>query len=134
MGLRDIELVKRVVRSLVWFPVTIKYPQKKPEISSKFRGKLNVDIGCIRCGLCIKYCPADAITMGARSVSVDMGKCNFCGLCTTVCPRFILSFTPEFENAVRASEKEKLVARSIVDLKTEEINGRKTEQAEIGKK
>lgn len=41
--------------------------------------------GCIACGVCVTWCPADAITLG-RVASIDTETCIGCGECIAVCP------------------------------------------------
>ncbi|MBN2403193.1 MAG: DUF362 domain-containing protein [Spirochaetes bacterium] len=48
----------------------------KPKINSK---------ACTLCGVCAKWCPADAITLGEESASIDKQKCIGCGQCLAMC-------------------------------------------------
>lgn len=45
---------------------------------------------CIQCGLCIKECPEQAISI--KPVNIDHLKCIACGKCTTICPQKVFSF------------------------------------------
>ena len=40
---------------------------------------------CIACGVCMKWCPTDAITIKNGKASIDENKCIGCGECTVVC-------------------------------------------------
>jgi len=40
---------------------------------------------CTRCGECVKYCPADAITLGDVRAHIDQDKCIGCAECLAVC-------------------------------------------------
>ena len=40
---------------------------------------------CTGCGLCIKHCPADAITMAAKKAFIDEKKCIGCADCLVAC-------------------------------------------------
>jgi ferredoxin len=51
-----------------------------------------VNQACLKCGLCIKGCPVEAIIPGEKSdyggltlqaVSIDPEKCNDCGTCVS---------------------------------------------------
>ena len=51
----------------------------------------NCKVSCISCGICVKTCPKQAITLedgpnGSIPV-IDYTKCVGCGLCTMKCPR-----------------------------------------------
>ncbi len=50
----------------------------RPEIAHR-------DSLCDRCGRCIAVCPAHAITLGEKSVSIDRSLCTDCGKCVEVC-------------------------------------------------
>jgi len=42
---------------------------------------------CVACGLCVKWCPADAITVERKKrAKVNTEQCIGCGECTAVCP------------------------------------------------
>jgi NADH-quinone oxidoreductase subunit F len=52
---------------------------------------------CRGCGLCLKNCPAAAISGGKQMVHIiDQDKCTRCGVCLEVCP-------PKFEAVYKAS-------------------------------
>ena len=41
---------------------------------------------CIRCGICVKVCPLNAITMLKTGSVIDFSACDSCGKCASVCP------------------------------------------------
>ena len=41
---------------------------------------------CKRCGICVKVCPTDAISMTSKGIATDKEKCILCMACTHVCP------------------------------------------------
>jgi dissimilatory sulfite reductase (desulfoviridin) alpha/beta subunit len=67
---------------------------------------------CIQCGVCVKACRTDAITMTDGKISVDESKCNYCGRCTKSCPAdaykeshgYIVSFGGLFGNSISKGE------------------------------
>ena len=57
--------------------------------SSSDNGRLTqqaCDHGCIGCRLCMKKCPAGAITVKQFHAQIDYSKCDSCGICAAVCP------------------------------------------------
>jgi len=48
------------------------FPQCKPE-------------NCNACGLCVKDCPENAITL--EPLAINLNSCSGCGMCITACPR-----------------------------------------------
>ncbi|CAB5164751.1 Iron-sulfur cluster-binding protein [Olavius algarvensis associated proteobacterium Delta 3] len=41
---------------------------------------------CVRCGECVSYCPADAVTIGDPTVVFDYDRCIRCYCCVEICP------------------------------------------------
>ena len=46
----------------------------------------NCRISCIKCGLCVKNCPENCISLDTHIPVVDLAKCNSCGTCVEKCP------------------------------------------------
>lgn len=85
--------------------VTLEYPEVKPELSDKFRGKhvFNAD-KCKGCGICQRVCPAGAITITKQNAVVqeyviDYKKCIFCGNCVYYCNSGAIQMSKDFELA-----------------------------------
>lgn len=43
---------------------------------------------CINCGVCVKGCPTEALTLEDKKVVWDEGKCIKCDQCIDICPHF----------------------------------------------
>ncbi|MDO9536324.1 MAG: NADH-quinone oxidoreductase subunit NuoF [Bacillota bacterium] len=56
---------------------------------------------CKSCGICAKYCPAEAIIKDEKTFRIDPSKCNDCARCAQECPF----------DAIMAGKKEKEIAR-----------------------
>jgi len=67
-----------------------KYPNPGDFVFSPFYAKGN-DQTCSTCGVCLKRCPMDAITLLEDKVEVDRNRCIGCGLCVSTCPTNFLS-------------------------------------------
>lgn len=98
-------------------PITLEYPEKRPELNSRFRGRLalltnndGTDL-CLGCKSCTKVCPCGDLIqietskdpetkkMKVEQFTIDLGRCIFCGNCVEACPKGALAMTEEFELA-----------------------------------
>lgn len=65
----------------------------KVACSSTEKGK-NVreacEAGCIGCGICVKQCEAQAITVENNIAYIDQSKCTKCGKCAEKCPAKVI--------------------------------------------
>lgn len=41
---------------------------------------------CVECGLCVSYCPENAITMDTGKPVINYSYCKGCGICAHECP------------------------------------------------
>ncbi len=41
---------------------------------------------CTGCGLCLKACSFEAITVTDKKANINLDKCTFCGICISACP------------------------------------------------
>lgn len=63
------------------------------QCSSKDKGKDVIgacSVGCIGCGICVKNCPAGAITLEQNIAHIDQSLCTHCGMCMEKCPKKII--------------------------------------------
>ncbi len=94
-------------------PVTVQYPEEKPYLSPRYRGRIilsrDPDGGerCVACYLCAVACPVDCISLQATEdengrrypefFRINFSRCIFCGLCEEACPTYAIQLTPDFE-------------------------------------
>ena len=94
-----------VLSSLFKKPATIAYPYAKFTMPDHFRGQPKFDSSkCTGCRLCIRDCPAQAITITKVAdrtfeASIDLGKCVYCAQCAETCPRKVIEISTDFELA-----------------------------------
>ena len=93
--------------------VTIQYPNEKPEMPPRYRGRIILSRDpdgaerCVACHLCSAVCPVDCIALQATEdehgrrypefFRINFSRCIFCGLCEEACPTYAIQLTPDFE-------------------------------------
>jgi Ni,Fe-hydrogenase III small subunit/Fe-S-cluster-containing hydrogenase component 2 len=105
--------------------VTTSYPQTPPEVSSRARGKPEIDWPKWKDARpSTGICPTGAISYedrsGQRIARLDLGKCIFCGLCADVDPA--IRMTNVCECAARL--RDDLVTSAAYSLKTDGTHDR----------
>lgn len=88
----------RALRNLASRPATRLYPYVKRLRPADARGRLAVDIPtCVFCGLCVRKCPCEAITMSKEDklLAVEMLRCINCGACVDACNKGTLRMVAE---------------------------------------
>jgi Ni,Fe-hydrogenase III small subunit/formate hydrogenlyase subunit 6/NADH:ubiquinone oxidoreductase subunit I len=98
-------------KSLATGVVTTDYPQTPAEVSSRARGRPEIDFPKWRDARpAVAACPTGALSCEdkgrTRAVKLDLSKCTFCGLCA------------EADTAIRMTNVCELAARSKGDLVT----------------
>ena len=102
-----------VFRRLFTRPVTAQYPDEKPYLPPRWRGRLiltrDPDGGerCVACYLCAVACPVDCIALQATEdehgrrypdwFRINLSRCIFCGYCEEACPTYAIQLTNDFE-------------------------------------
>jgi NADH-quinone oxidoreductase subunit I len=92
---------------------TVLYPDVKPELPPRWRGRIVLSRGpdgrerCVACYLCAVACPVGCIALQAaqdedgrrypRFFRINFSRCIFCGYCEEACPTYAIQLTPDFE-------------------------------------
>jgi NADH-quinone oxidoreductase subunit I len=92
---------------------TILYPEEKPVLAPRWRGRIilsrDPDGGerCVACYLCAVACPVDCIALQSTEDAhgrrypeffrINFSRCIFCGYCEEACPTYAIQLTPDFE-------------------------------------
>lgn len=122
-------------------PVTIRYPEEKPQLPPRSRGRHYLtkwEDGlerCVGCELCAIVCPAQAIYVkaaqntpndmhshGERYASdfqINMIRCIYCGYCEEACPTGAIILSNEYE--LSSFDREALIFTK--DMLTEQQPG-----------
>jgi NADH-quinone oxidoreductase subunit I len=130
-----------VFKHLFKRPVTIRYPEEKPKLPARSRGRHYLtkwEDGlerCVGCELCAIVCPSQAIYVkpaeneqgdmhshGERYASdfqINMIRCIFCGYCEEACPTGAIILGNDYE--LSSSTREALIYTK--DMLTEEHPG-----------
>ena len=88
---------------------TVGFPDQKPNLPDRFRGRPLFDASrCPEgCHACVTACPTDAIAVKAGDFQVDLGRCLFCTDCQEACPEDAIQFSADYRLA--SSRREDLV-------------------------
>lgn len=102
-----------------WQPrLTIEYPEKKPRLPLRFRGRLAMPSDpatgkhrCTACMICVRACPNACIEVTkaagpdgkplprAEKYVYHMETCLYCNICVEVCPFAAIIMSDEYESA-----------------------------------
>ncbi len=93
--------------------VTVQYPEEKPVIAPRWRGRIVLTLDpdgqerCVACNLCSVACPVSCIALQATEddsgrrypefFRINFSRCIFCGYCEEACPTYAIQLTPDFE-------------------------------------
>ena len=115
-------------------PATVGYPERKPYLPPRYRGRIVLtrdpdgEERCVACNLCAVACPVDCIALepaedehGRRYPAffrINFSRCIYCGLCEEACPTYAIQLTPDYEMAEydrknMVYEKEDLLIKGV---------------------
>jgi len=67
--------------------ITKKGIIKIEDLNREKKYRFSVSPKCIKCGICAKVCPYDAVQLSSScNVQINLKKCDNCGLCLSICP------------------------------------------------
>jgi NADH-quinone oxidoreductase subunit I len=94
-------------------PETVQYPDEKPYVPPRFRGRIILsrdpdgEERCVACYLCSVACPVDCISLQATEDAhgrrypaffrINFSRCILCGFCEEACPTYAIQLTPDYE-------------------------------------
>jgi NADH-quinone oxidoreductase subunit I len=109
----DLRTLWTVFLHLFRRPVTVLYPEQKPYLAPRFRGRIILsrdpdgEERCVACYLCAAACPVDCIALQKTEdehgrwypefFRINFSRCIFCGWCEEACPTYAIQLTPDFE-------------------------------------
>jgi Ni,Fe-hydrogenase III small subunit/NAD-dependent dihydropyrimidine dehydrogenase PreA subunit len=105
-------MLKALIARLAQGHRTIGFPDPPPTLPERFRGRPILDASRCPdgCQACVQACPTDALSAGAGTLALDMGRCLFCRECADACPEGALAFSRDHQLASR--QREGLICRS----------------------
>lgn len=102
-----------VFRHLFHRNATVQYPEQKPYLAPRYRGRIVLtrdpdgEERCVACNLCAVACPPDCISLQKTEdedgrwrpayFRINFSRCIMCGLCEDACPTYAIQLTPDFE-------------------------------------
>jgi electron transport complex protein RnfB len=83
-----------------------RFPKPAEQVASNFHAHLDSET-CTGCGVCIRRCQMDALTLQAGRASLDLDRCIGCGLCVSTCQAGALSLVKkEGKSVAKASHND----------------------------
>ena len=119
-------LTGMTLKSMVSKPATRRYPFEAQVYTERTRGHVENDIEkCILCGICVKACPATALTVDkeARTWTIDRFSCVQCMACVRSCPPKTqsLSMRPEYASVATSMSTFTLTKPEEAEEEKEEL-------------
>ena len=94
--------------------IELNKPTSQNLKEQRFRGRISYDKSkCIGCKMCIKVCPANAISyiQEEKKIMVHTDRCCFCAQCTEICPVKCLAMSNEFAFASYERSDDEVVVK-----------------------
>ena len=106
-----------VFRRIFHRPVTVQYPDEKPYLPPRWRGRIILSRDpdgkerCVACYLCAAACPVDCIALQATEdlaehdrrypafFRINFSRCIYCGYCEEACPTYAIQLVPDFKQS-----------------------------------
>ena len=111
--LSSLKTIGEVLRHVGRRAETVQYPEERPALSPRYRGRLVLsrdpdgEERCVGCYLCQVVCPVDCIALEATedesgrrypaTFRINLSRCIFCGFCEDACPTLAIQLVPDFE-------------------------------------
>jgi NADH-quinone oxidoreductase subunit I len=111
--LSHLRTIWQILRHSFRRPETIQYPEQKPYLAPRFRGRIILsrdpdgEERCVACYLCAAACPVDCIALQATEdehgrrypafFRINFSRCILCGFCEEACPTLAIQLTPDYE-------------------------------------
>lgn len=114
-GFKSLLVGMRITASEAAKPtLTVQYPRETVKMPDRFRGHVKLVLDpetgrsrCTACGLCVRACPSDCITVegikreGEKKKSVteyklDFSTCSLCGSCVEACPSDAIVYSKDY--------------------------------------
>lgn len=108
-----IETLVRISLRLFSGPAPGKYPERKPDLPPRTRGRIVLTRDpdgqerCVACSLCAVACPVDCIDLAKAETEdgrwypehfrINFSRCINCGYCEEACPTAAIQLIPDFE-------------------------------------
>jgi NADH-quinone oxidoreductase subunit I len=111
--LSNLKTIWEILRHSFRRPETVQYPDEKPYLAPRFRGRIILsrdpdgEERCVACYLCAVACPVDCIALQAAEdehgrrypafFRINFSRCILCGFCEEACPTLAIQLTPDYE-------------------------------------
>jgi len=105
----------RMLRHTFAKRATIQYPEEKPYLPPRYRGRIVLtrdpdgEERCVACNLCAVACPVGCISLQKAEkpdgrwypewFRINFSRCIYCGFCEEACPTYAIQLVPDYEMA-----------------------------------